>query len=283
MGQNKAFSTNNTLNLNGRLMNLSTPCIMGILNITPDSFFEGSRVRTEKAILSLAEKMLIEGAAVLDVGGYSSRPDSEHISEEEESNRVLTAIKLIHTHFPSAILSIDTFRSSVAQKAINEGASIINDISAGELDTKMFDTVAQLKVPYIAMHMRGTPQTMKNLTEYNNPVTEVASYFSEKIYRLHQLGVKDIIVDPGFGFAKTIEQNFQLLSQLDYYQSLNKPILVGLSRKSMIWKTLNTTPEHALNGTTALNMVGLLKGASILRVHDVKEAVDTIKLFLKLI
>jgi dihydropteroate synthase len=281
-GQNKAFSTNKTLNLGGRLVDLNTPCVMGILNITPDSFFEGSRVTTEKAILNQAEKMLSEGAAMLDIGGYSSRPGAEHISEAEETERAVSAIKLIHTHFPSAILSIDTFRSSVARQAVSEGASIINDISAGELDNAMFETVANLGVPYIAMHMRGTPQTMKTLTEYNNLITEVASYFSEKINTLHQLGVKDIIIDPGFGFAKTIEQNFQLLSHLDYYRLLHKPILAGLSRKSMIWKTLNTTPEHALNGTTALNMVALQKGATILRVHDVKEAVEVIKLYGKI-
>lgn len=278
-GQNKAFSTNKTLNLGGRLMDLNTPCVMGILNITPDSFFEGSRVTTEQAILNQAEKMLAEGAAILDIGGYSSRPGAEHISEVEETERAVSAIKLIHTHFPSAILSIDTFRSNVARQAVSEGASIINDISAGELDKAMFETVAKLGVPYIAMHMRGTPQTMKTLTEYNNLITEVASYFSEKINTLHQLGIKDIIIDPGFGFAKTVEQNFQLLSHLDYYQSLHKPILAGLSRKSMIWKTLNTTPEHALNGTTALNLVALQKGATILRVHDVKEAVEVIKLY----
>jgi dihydropteroate synthase len=281
-GQNKAFSTNKTLNLGGRLLDLNTPCVMGILNITPDSFFEGSRVTSEQAILSQAEKMLGEGAAILDIGGYSSRPGAEHISAEEEILRSVSAIKLIHSHFPSAVLSIDTFRSEVARQAVSEGVSIINDISAGELDKAMFETVAQLGVPYIAMHMRGTPQTMKTLTEYNNLETEITLYFSERINRLHQLGVRDIIIDPGFGFAKTIEQNFQLLAHLDYFSVLRKPILVGLSRKSMIWKTLNTTPENALNGTIALNMVALLKGASILRVHDVKEAVELIKLCAKI-
>jgi dihydropteroate synthase len=279
-GQNKAFSTNKTLNLGGQLLDLTTPCVMGILNITPDSFFEGSRVTTEKDILNQAGNMLSEGASILDIGGYSSRPGAEHISEDEEILRSVSAVKLIHKHFPNAVLSIDTFRSEVARQAVYEGASIINDISAGELDKAMFETVAQLRVPYIAMHMRGTQQTMKTLTEYNNLVTEVASYFSEKINTLHQLGVKDVILDPGFGFAKTIGQNFQLLTHLDYYQSLNKPILAGLSRKSMIWKTLETNADAALNGTTALNMVALQKGASILRVHDVKEAAETIKLFL---
>lgn len=281
-GQNTAFSTNKTLNIRGRLIDLSTPLVMGILNVTPDSFFDGGNFTTESAILNQVEKVLAEGAAFIDVGGYSSRPDAEDISEKEEANRSVNAIKLIVKKFPSALLSIDTFRSEVARQAVLEGATIINDISAGELDQKMFSTVADLRVPYIAMHMRGTPQSMKSLTEYENPVKEIADYFHRKISVLQSLGVSDMIIDPGFGFAKTAEQNFLLLKHLDYFKILGKPILVGLSRKSMIWKTLGTAPEGALNGTTALNMTALLKGASILRAHDVKEAVEAVKLYLKL-
>lgn len=226
--------------------------------------------------------MLSDGATFIDVGGYSSRPGAEYISVEVECSRVLKAIKVIVSEFPQAITSVDTFRSEVAKQGIQEGASIVNDISAGELDPKMFETVAALKVPYIAMHMRGTPQTMKGLTSYDNLVKEVMRYFLEKINRLKALGVNDIIIDPGFGFAKTSDQNFELLEHLDYFKNLERPILTGLSRKSMIWKTLGITADEALNGTTALNMAALLKGASILRVHDVKEAVEVIKLCAKL-
>lgn len=271
-----------TLNLQGKLIDLSTPVVMGILNITPDSFFEGSRFTTEIAILTQAEKMLSEGAMFLDVGGYSSRPGAEDISPREEQSRVVKAIKIIHQNFPQALISVDTFRAEVARQAVLEGASLVNDISAGALDTSMFQTVASLKVPYIAMHMRGTPQTMSSLTQYKNLVGEVMDYFISTINRLKDSGVTDVIVDPGFGFAKTIDQNFELLSHLDYFKNLNRPILTGLSRKSMVWKTLGTTPDHALNGTTALNMAALLKGANILRVHDVKEAVQIINLYTKL-
>lgn len=254
---------------------------MGILNITPDSFFAASRTTTETAILTKAEQMLTDGAAILDVGGYSSRPGAAHIPVEEEITRVVSTVKLLTQKFPSIILSVDTFRAEVARQAIEAGASIINDISAGELDAAMFQTVARLKVPYIAMHMRGTPSTMSSLTQYDHLVKDIAHYFARKISILTELGVQDIIVDPGFGFAKTIDQNFELLAQLDYFQVLGKPILAGLSRKSMIWKTLDIKPEDALPGTTALNMAALLKGAGILRVHDVREAVQTVKLFLK--
>lgn len=271
-----------TLNVNGKLVDLSTPIVMGIVNITPDSFFKGSRFTTESEILTQTEKMLSEGATFIDVGGYSSRPGAEDISVEEESSRIVKAIQAIITEFPQAIISVDTFRSVIAKRAVQEGALIVNDISAGELDAKMFETVAALKVPYIAMHMRGTPQTMKGLTNYDNLVKEIINYFLEKVNRLNALGVNDIIIDPGFGFAKTIDQNFELLAHLDHFKNLNRPILAGLSRKSMIWKTLGITADDALNGTTALNAVALLKGASILRVHDVKEAVDVIKLNAKL-
>ncbi len=255
---------------------------MGILNVTPDSFFEGSRFTTESEILKQTEKMLSEGATFIDVGGYSSRPGAEDISTEDELARVSKAIKAIIKEFPKAIISIDTFRAEVAKQSVQEGASIVNDISAGDLDPKMFETVASLKVPYIAMHMRGNPQTMKGLTSYNNLAKEVMDYFIEKINRLKLLGVNDVIIDPGFGFAKTIEQNFELLSHLDYFKNLDRPILAGLSRKSMIWKTLGVTADDALNGTTALNMVALSKGTNILRVHDVKEAIEAIQLNAKL-
>jgi dihydropteroate synthase len=255
---------------------------MGILNITPDSFFQGSRFTTEREILSQTEKMLSEGATFIDVGGYSSRPGAEDISIKEEQSRVLKAIKAILKEFPYSVISVDTFRSIVAYQAVQEGALLINDISAGELDSKMFETVAALKVPYIAMHMRGTPQTMNSLASYDNLIKEVMDYFVERIKKLKALRINDIIIDPGFGFAKTIDQNFELLTHLDYFQNLDRPVLAGLSRKSMIWKTLGITPEDALNGTTALNTAAVLKGASILRVHDVKEAVEVIKLYSKL-
>lgn len=254
---------------------------MGILNITPDSFYSDSRVQSEKEILTTAEKMLVAGATILDVGGYSSRPGAKDISETEEIQRVSHAVKAILNEFPQALISVDTFRSSVAKAAIHEGACMINDISGGSLDPKMFEVVAALKVPYILMHMQGTPQTMASLTNYNNLVKDILDYFHQKIDILHQLGVKDLVLDPGFGFAKTVEQNFSLLNHLDYFKLFGAPLLVGLSRKSMIWKTLDITAADALNGTTALHAIALLKGASILRVHDVKEAVETIKLFSK--
>lgn len=271
-----------TLNIRGQILDLSTPVVMGILNITPDSFFTGSRTTTETEILIQAEKMLTEGATLLDVGGYSSRPGATDISVEEELTRVTHAIRVIVRKFPAAIISVDTFRAEVAKQAILEGAALINDISAGELDQAMFETVAKLRVPYIAMHMRGTPQTMTTLTAYDNLIKEVITYFIQKISTLKTLGVTDVVIDPGFGFAKTIDQNFELLAHLDHFKILDKPMLAGLSRKSMIWKTLDIRADDALPGTTALNMAALLKGAGILRVHDVKEAVQTVKLFSKL-
>jgi dihydropteroate synthase len=282
-GQNTAFSTNKTLNVHGRLLDFITPHVMGILNITPDSFYSGSRVTSENKILKQAEKMLAEVATFLDVGGYSSRPGAGDISIEEELTRSVQAVKIITKEFPQAIVSIDTFRAQVARQAILEGASMINDISAGELDKEMFATVSSLSVPYVAMHMRGTPQTMKSQTEYENLIREVIDYFHKKTAALMQLGVKDIIIDPGFGFAKTIEQNFTLLNHLEYFKIIERPVLVGLSRKSMIWKTLSVKPEEALNGSTALHMAALLKGADILRTHDVREAYETIQLHSKII
>lgn len=251
---------------------------MGIINVTPDSFFEGSRKGAVHEILQTAEKMLEEGATFLDVGGYSSRPGATDILLNEELDRVIDPIKAIIDRFPKAIISIDTFRSEVARAAIDAGASVINDISAGHLDKMMLSVVAELGVPYVAMHMKGTPQNMKELTKYDDLLHEVMNYFSSVIHDCNQLGIKDVIIDPGFGFAKTAEQSFDLLNKLDHFHHLDRPLLVGVSRKSMIYRTLNSTAEEALNGTSVLNTVALLKGAQILRVHDVKEAVEAIKL-----
>lgn len=251
---------------------------MGIINVTPDSFFSGSRKIDLDAILQTAGKMLEEGADFLDLGGYSSRPGATDISVEEEIGRVIDPIKTIIDRFPEANISIDTFRSEVARKAVETGASMVNDISAGHLDESMLSTVADMGVPYIAMYMRGTPQTMKELTKYDDLLHEVVKYFSSVLHDCNRLGIKDVIIDPGFGFAKTAEQSFDLLNKLDHFHHLDRPVLVGISRKSMIYRTLNSTAEEALNGTTVLNTVALLKGAQILRVHDVKEAVEAIKL-----
>lgn len=280
--QNTAFSTNKTLNINGRLLDFAQPKIMGILNVTPDSFYDGARYSTDTQILQQTEKMLLEGATFIDVGGYSSRPGAEDVSLEDELKRSIHAVQLIIKRFPETIISIDTFRSEVAQAAVHEGALLINDISGGESDSTMFQMVAQLKVPYILMHMRGNPRTMTKQTEYENLFKDILDYFHKKIYTLHQLGIKDIIVDPGFGFAKSREQNFELLQHLDHFKILGKPILAGLSRKTMIWKTLNIKPDEALNGTTSLNTIAILKGASMLRVHDVKAANEVIQLMANL-
>jgi dihydropteroate synthase len=255
---------------------------MGILNVTPDSFYAASRTTADSELLRRAERMLSEGATILDIGGYSSRPGAADVPEEEECNRILPAIRLLHRHFPHAILSIDTFRSTVAQQALEEGAAMINDISGGQRDPNMIALASKWQVPYICMHMRGTPQTMQEQTTYTDLMTELLEFFHQRIAELHQYGVKDIIIDPGFGFAKNVDQNFTLLKNLDCLRITGKPLLVGLSRKSMIWRTLDITPDEALNGTTALHMAALLKGASILRVHDVKEATETIRLFIKL-
>jgi dihydropteroate synthase len=276
--ENKIFYTNHSLNICGRLISFDNPKIMGILNVTPDSFYDGGRYDSEGVILSQAERMMKEGATFIDVGGYSSRPGADEISVEEETRRITNAIQVIKKNIPEAVISIDTFRSEVAYAAVNEGASMINDISGGELDTAMSEMVSKLQVPYVMMHMRGDPRTMTKLAEYENVVKDVADYFHSKLGHLNTLGVKDIIIDPGFGFAKTIEQNFKLLSALEYFKIFRRPILVGLSRKSMIWKTLSTTPELALNGTTSLNTIALIKGANILRVHDVREAAEICKL-----
>ena len=276
--QNNVFYTNKTLNVRGKLIDLSTPKVMGILNVTPDSFFDGGRFLDEKSVLAHATKMVNEGADFIDVGGFSSRPGASNLPDAEEASRVLPAIQLLTKHFPDTILSIDTFRSGIARQAVEAGASMVNDISGGEQDPLMIKTVAALNVPYILMHMRGTPETMTTLTTYDDLIKDIIDYFHKKIKLLHQAGVKDIILDPGFGFAKTVEQNFELLNHLEHFRILGLPILAGLSRKSLIWKTVGATPDDALNGTTALNSIALSKGVSLLRVHDVKEAVECVKL-----
>ncbi len=268
-----------TINCKGSLIDLSQPKVMGILNITPNSFFDGGKYVDENTILHQVEKMLNEGATFIDVGAYSSKPNAEYVSEEEEIKRLIPIIKILVDEFPKIILSIDTFRSPVAAKAIEAGAAIINDISAGNLDAAMMTTVAKLKVPYIMMHMKGTPKTMQSLTHYDAILKEMLVYFAQKLNEARSLGINDIIVDPGYGFAKTTEQNFEVLQKSELFQMLDVPILAGLSRKSMIYKTLKTDATEALNGTTVLNTLALTKGANVLRVHDVKEAMETIKLF----
>ena len=271
-----------TINCKGNLISLETPKVMGILNCTPDSFFDGGKYKNEIEILSQVEKMLTDGATFVDVGAYSSKPNAKFVSEEEEISRLLPVVELILKKFPETIISIDTFRSKVAEKSIEIGAAIINDISAGNLDDKMMETVAKLQVPYIMMHMKGTPQTMQSLANYESIIKEILVYFSEKIALARSFGINDLIVDMGFGFAKTIEQNFEIMRQLELFQMLELPVLVGISRKSMIYKTLETTAENSLNGTTFLNSIALQKGAKILRVHDVKEAVECVVLNEKL-
>lgn len=267
-----------TINCKGELIDLSSPKVMGILNITPDSFYDGGKHKNESEVLKHVEQMLNEGATFIDVGAYSSRPNAEHISETDELNRILPIVNLILRAFPEVILSIDTFRSEVAQKCIEAGAAIINDISAGKLDSNMLTTIAKLQVPYIMMHMRGNPKTMQKLTDYDDLLKDISYYFSERIAAANASGIIDVIIDPGFGFAKTLEQNFELLNKLELFNTIEKPLLVGVSRKSMIYKPLKTSAKEALNGTSVLNTVALQKGASILRVHDVKEAIECIKL-----
>jgi len=268
-----------TINCNGQLIDLRTPKVMGILNVTPNSFFDGGKYADESEILDRVEKMLAEGANFIDIGAYSSKPSAEFVSEKEETERILPVVKLIQKYFPESLISIDTFRSEVARICVENGAAIINDISAGNLDDKMIETAAKLQVPYIMMHMRGTPKTMQSMTNYDDLVKEMLSYFSEKIAVARSFGINDIIIDPGFGFAKTLAQNFEVMQRAELFQILDLPILVGISRKSMIYKTLGTSAAEALNGTTVLNAIALTKGAKILRVHDVKEAVEAVKLF----
>jgi dihydropteroate synthase len=272
------FPSNNHLRVKDNLFDLSKPKVMGIINCTPDSFYKKSKVQTQSEILKKVEQYLVEGVDILDIGGYSSRPGSAHISSEEEINRVLPVIKMIKNEFSTSILSLDTFRSEVARVGIENGVDIINDISAWELDPNLLDVISHYKCPYILMHMKGNPQTMQMNTDYTNLFAEMMSFFSKKIQILHQNDVYDIVLDPGFGFGKTMDQNYEILQNLQHYKILEKPILVGVSRKSMIYKKLNTDPEKSLNGTTALNTIALQKGASILRVHDVKEAKEIIDL-----
>ncbi|MEH6536326.1 MAG: dihydropteroate synthase [Psychroserpens sp.] len=255
---------------------------MGILNVTPDSFYDGGRFKNKAAIIIQVDTMLSEGATFIDIGAYSSKPNADHVSESEELQRIVPIVELIIKNFPEVIISIDTFRSEVARQCIDAGACLINDISAGHLDENMLKTVADLNVPYIMMHMRGTPKTMQQLTDYDDLVKDMLFYYSERIVKARDLGIVDIIIDPGFGFAKTIEQNYELLNKLELFKMTDLPILAGVSRKSMIYKTLENSADDALNGTTVLNTIALQKGASILRVHDVKEAMECIKLTQKL-
>lgn len=271
-------SKNICINIKGRLFSRNRPLVMGIINVTPDSFYASSRAAVD-SVKGAAARHLADGADMLDLGGYSSRPGADLVSEEEELSRLLPAVEIIKSSFPDVPLSIDTFRANVAKKCISAGADIINDIGGGNLDSGMFDTVAELNVPYILMHMRGTPSTMQTLTEYNNVAADILEDLAFKVDGLHQRGVKDVIVDPGFGFAKTIDQNYELLSNLRLFEALDCPILVGLSRKSMICKELKIQPTEALNGTSALNMAALMNGADILRVHDSKQATEVVKLF----
>lgn len=271
------------INVNGRLIDLSQPQVMGILNVTPDSFYAGSRSETEKDIVRRIAQITDEGASIIDIGAYSSRQNAEHISSEEEMRRLRTGLELIRKHQPEAVVSVDTFRADVAKMCVEEyNVAIINDISAGNMDEQMFATVARLGIPYIIMHMQGTPQDMQCHPHYDNLLKEVFYYFSEKVQRLRDLGVKDIILDPGFGFGKTIEHNYELMNHLEEFKLFELPVLVGISRKSMIYKFLGSTPEEALNGTTVLNTIALLKGANILRVHDVKAAVEAVKMVEKM-
>ncbi len=267
------------LKLQDNLLDLSSPIVMAIINLTPDSFYKNSRVNTEKELVSRVEKAITEGAKIIDIGGYSTRPNSTAVSEEEELKRITKGLKTIRKEYPNIIISVDTFRPKIAEYSVKEfGVQIINDISGG-LDKKMFETVAKLNVAYILMHIKGTPQTMMQNTDYDNFMLEIMNFFQNKIQKLMDLGVKDIVLDPGFGFSKTLEQNYELMAKMSYLKEFELPILSGISRKSMIFKLLNGTPEDSLNGTTALNLFSLINGANILRVHDVKEAVEVVKIF----
>lgn len=270
------------INCKGQLIDLSIPKVMGILNVTPNSFFDGGKYKNEAEIIAQVDKMLSEGATFIDIGAYSSKPSAEFVTETEEIERIVPVIELILKHFPKALLSIDTFRAEVAKASIESGAAIINDIAAGELDDKMFDVIAEYNVPYIMMHMRGNPQTMQTLTQYDDIVKEMLFYFSEKVKKARSFGINDLILDPGFGFAKTTDQNYEVLQKMELFNLLELPILTGVSRKSMIYKTLGNSAQEALNGTTILNTIALTKGAKILRVHDVKEAMECVTLFKKI-
>lgn len=271
------------INVNGKLMDFSSPKVMGILNVTPDSFFAQSRKQTSKEIIERVKQIIDEGASIVDLGAYSSRQNADDVSPKEEMNRLRIALEIIRNEFSDIVVSIDTFRADVARMCVEEyNADIINDIAAGEMDKDMFPTIASLGVPYIIMHMKGTPQNMQDTPKYDNLLKEVLYYFSEKVQKLRDLGVKDIIIDPGFGFAKTIEHNYELLNHMEEFQIFDLPILVGVSRKSMIYNLLGTTPQEALNGTTVIDTIALMKGANILRVHDVRQAVENVRIFEKM-
>jgi dihydropteroate synthase len=271
-----------TINCKGQLIDLTTPKVMGILNVTPNSFYDGGMYKSSSEMLTKVGKMLNEGATFIDVGAYSSKPSAEYVSEEEELQRIIPIINLILEYYPEVLLSVDTFRSEVAKVCIENGAAIINDISAGNLDDKMLETIAKYNVPYIMMHMRGTPETMQKMTTYEDIVKEILFYFSEKVANARSFGINDLIIDPGFGFAKTLDQNYEVLQKMELFENLELPLLAGFSRKSMIYKTLQSSADEALNGTTVLNTVALTKGAKILRVHDVKEAMECVSLFNKM-
>lgn len=271
------------INCKGRLIDLHHPKVMGILNLTPDSFYDGGKYKSAADILRQVEKMISAGAAFIDMGAYSSRPRAMHISQDEELSRLLPVLELVLKEFPDALISIDTFRSHVAHTAIRSGACMVNDISGGSMDEDMFETIAKLQVPYILMHMVGTPQTMQQNVQYENLVKDIIFYFSKKVFELRKLGVNDLILDPGFGFSKTLDQNFELLQKLELFSGMNLPLLVGLSRKSMLYKLLDLDADRALNATTSVNTIALMKGASILRVHDVQEAMETVSIFEKIV
>lgn len=273
------ITTARYINVNGSLLDLSQPRVMGILNVTPDSFYAGSRTQTEAEIVRRVKQIVSEGAAIIDIGAYSSRPNADNVSAREEMERLRMGLKILFEIQPDAVVSVDTFRADVARMCVEEyGVAIINDIAAGEMDANMFHTVAALNVPYIMMHMQGTPQSMQQHPHYDNLLKEVFLYFARKVQQLRDLGVKDIILDPRFGFGKTMEHNYELLSHLEEFRIFELPLLVGVSRKSMIYRLLDITPQEALNGTTVLDTICLLKGADILRVHDVKEAVETVRI-----
>lgn len=281
--ENKYFKAKNTFRYNGELVDLTTPLVMGILNVTPDSFYDGGKYNSPDKALNHAAKMLDEGASIIDIGAYSTRPGADEITAEEELRRLLPVITAIRKNFPSAILSVDTYRAIVAEKVVDTiGDCIINDISGGTLDDHLFETVARLKVPYILMHIQGTPQTMQQNPVYQNVAKEVIKQLSESVFRLHEMGVCDVIIDPGFGFGKNLDHNFELFNQLDAFRIFELPLLVGISRKSMAYRFLNQSPEESLNATTVFNTLALQAGATILRVHDVKPAIEAIKIMEKL-
>lgn len=278
MLQNSFFETKNTLNCRGKIIKLSSPLVMGVINVGPDSFYDGGKHRTSWEIIKQADKLLNEGASILDLGAASTRPGMAVIGAEREKRRLMPALDVLVKEFPEAIISVDTYNSSVARESIDRGAHIINDISAGAFDTEMFATIAQLQVPYIIMHIKGRPDNMQQNPVYDDVVKEVTAYFAEKVFQLRELGVHDIIIDPGFGFGKSLEDNYRLLDKLDYFKIFELPILVGVSRKSMINKVLKTSPANALNGTTVINTLALQNGAGILRVHDAREAAQAIQI-----